>query len=83
MKQEKSYSFPLHDTSLETIVGVLSVTTTKTAKKFKKDYLKVRNNWFEEEFPDTLDNYLVEHLEKLGYSVSIKIYDIWTDYLDF
>lgn len=83
MKQKKSYSFPLYDTSEDKTVGILSVTTTKTAKEFKNDYLKVRSNWYEEDFPDSLDNYLVENLESLGYSVSIEIFDGSTDYLEF
>ncbi len=83
MKQKKSYSFPLYDTSEDKTVGILSVATTKTAKEFKNDYLKVRGDWYEEDFPDSLDNYLVESLEGLGYSVSIEIFDGSTDYLEF
>ena len=83
MKKEKSYSFPLYDTSEDKTVGILSVVTTKTAKQFKNDYLEVRSNWYEEDFPDSLDNYLVEKLEGLGHSVSIEIFDGSTDYLEF
>ena len=83
MKQKKNYSFPLYDTSVDRTVGILSVTTTKTAKQFKKDYLKVRSNWYEEDFPDSLDNYLVEKLESLGHFVSIEIFGGSTDGLDF
>lgn len=79
----KSYSFPLYDTSEDRVVGILSVITTETAKKFKDDYLKVRGDWYEEDFPDSLDNYLVEKLEELGHSVSIEIFNSSTDYLEF
>ena len=83
MKKEKSYSFPLYDTSEDKTVGILSVTTTKTVKEFKNDYLAIRSNWYEEDFPNSLDNYLVENLESLGYSVSIEIFNGSTDYLEF
>ena len=76
-------SFPLYDACEDRIVGVLSVTTTKTIEQFKKDYLKVRDDWYEETSPDSLDNYLVENLEKLGHNVSIKIYDSSTNFLNF
>lgn len=41
--------------------------TTKTLKSFKKAYYEIRDDWFKENYADSLFEYLVEKLEKRGY----------------
>lgn len=83
MKKVKSYTFPLYDTSEDAFTGMLVVATVKTKKQFKKDYDTVRNDWYEEECPDSLDNYLMNRLGELGYAVSIEVFSSSADTLEF
>ena len=83
MKKVKSYTFSLYNTSEDAFTGLLVVATVKTKNQFKKDYDTVRNDWYEEECPDSLDNYLMNRLGELGYTVSIEVFDDTADILEF
>ena len=67
MSKDNKFNFKLYDSEKDEIVGEIGVTTTKTQKQFMKDYEEVREQWYEETYPDSLDNYIVEKLEEKGY----------------
>ena len=82
MKKAKNYSFPLYDTCEDKIVGIISVTTAKTEKQFKRDYNKAREEWYDKD-EDCLEFFIVDNLEEKGYKkVSIEMFEE-DDCLDF
>jgi len=79
MGEEKSFIIQLIDSDDES-VKLFQLETQRTLKQFEKAYKKFRNNWYKEETPDCLFDYLMERLDDMGFY----LYEIKTDLsLDF
>ena len=67
----KEYKISLKDTD-ESEYGqdqLCVLETEKSLEEFEKDYYEVRSQWYEEDHPDCLFDYLVEELAKRGYDL--------------
>ena len=69
--QKKTFIVRLQNTSFpDDDDRVISVETDKSLSEFEKAYDKVRSDWYEEDSPTDLMDYLTTNLSKQGFNIS-------------
>lgn len=71
-----TYKEALYDITEDKVVGMIEVTTRKSWCSFVNAYDKARKDWYEEENPPSLTEYLEDVLNEQGFDVCISAFDI-------
>lgn len=66
---KKTYRIRLNNADENGYSIICELTTAKTLREFEEEYIKIRKQWFYEDSPDCLFDYLCEKLNEKGFEL--------------